>query len=341
MYNITEDEVLASAGLDAFVVSGRMCRKPYLIPFDRLTGFQFLAFFRMSVKFLAFVLFFSLTVIYPVHKNFDTSDGLPNGEHDGKNGTAPHNGTSARQLNPRTWDMGIETSTDFLWIYVVFVYLFSGVLMAMIVSETKRIIRIRQKYLGTHTSLTDRTIKLSGIPPRLQSEEKIKETIENLEIGKVESVMLCKVWEELDDLMEERKIVLRKLETAWTVHLGPGGIEQSPEELLLSMHSSAEPGAEDDSGDEQSGLLSGRRTGQAHVSTYSQDRPKTSVWYGFMGLQRRQVDAIDYYEEKLKNLDERIGAARKKNYPPTSLAFVTMDSVAACVSTRVNVFRRA
>ena len=286
----------------------------------------------MAVKFLAFVLFFSLTVIYPVHKNFDTSDGLPSGEHDGKNGTVPHNETRSGELHVRSWDMGFETSTDFLWIYVVFVYLFSCVLMSMIVSETKRIIRIRQKYLGTHSSLTDRTIKLSGIPPHLQNEEKIKETIENLEIGKVESVMLCKVWKELDDLMKERMVVLRNLETAWTAHLGSGGVKQSPEELLMSRRSSPPPGGDDDGDDEQAGLLSGRHTGRAHVSSYERDRPTTRIWYGFMGLQSHRVDAIDYYEEKLKNLDERIKAARKKNYPPTPLAFVTMDSIAACVS---------
>jgi len=41
------------------------------------------------------------------------------------------------------------------------------------------------------------------------------------------------------------------------------------------------------------------------------------------------VDAIDYWEEKLRQLDMKIVNARKKSYPAADLAFVTMDSTAA------------
>jgi len=42
------------------------------------------------------------------------------------------------------------------------------------------------------------------------------------------------------------------------------------------------------------------------------------------------VDAIDYFEEQLHRLDTRIREVRKKEFPPTGLAFVTMNSVATC-----------
>jgi hypothetical protein len=41
------------------------------------------------------------------------------------------------------------------------------------------------------------------------------------------------------------------------------------------------------------------------------------------------VDAIDYYEEKLRRIDDEIRLLRKKDFEPTPLAFVTMDSVAS------------
>ncbi|MCJ1391137.1 hypothetical protein MMC18_003999 [Xylographa bjoerkii] len=312
LYRITEDEVLASAGLDAFV---------------------FLAFFKMAIKYLAFVLFFCLTVIYPVHKNFDTSDNLPD-LPPATNATFLGLGTLSERRtfedqkykNSTDYDLGDLMSTDYLWIYVIFVYLFSIAAMYLIVNETKRIIRIRQTYLGTHSSVTDRTIRLSGIPRHLRSEEKIKETIEELEIGKVESVMLCREWKELDDLLKERMSVLRKLEEAWTAHLGfhrPKTLERLPRERRR------ETAIEDDD-DEQSGLLGDVNGVQEHVTSYAHDRPTTRIWFGFMNLQSRSIDAINYYEEKLRKLDDKIREARKKKYPPTPLAFVTLDSIAAC-----------
>ena len=47
-------------------------------------------------------------------------------------------------------------------------------------------------------------------------------------------------------------------------------------------------------------------------------------------LQSKKVDAIDYFQEKLRKLDDDIIAARKKEYKATPIAFVTMDSIQKC-----------
>ena len=294
----------------------------------------------MAIKYLAFVLFFSLTVIYPVHVNFDTSGDL--GSIPSKNGTKTNETmffttasdewrTLQYTQKPRriTWPMDIEVSTDYLWMYVIFSYLFSVVAMYMIIRETKRIIRIRQTYLGSHSSVTDRTIRLSGIPRHLRSEGKITDTIEHLEIGKVESVMLCREWKELDDLIIQRWKILRKLEEAWTVHLGYKRTEHTLESLSRSRQQENDDHEDED---ERLGLLASRTAARAHVTTYAHDRPTTRMWFGFLNLQSRKIDAIDYYEEKLRQLDEQIKEARETKYLPTPFAFVTLDSTAACVS---------
>ena len=279
-------------------------------------------------------LFFSLVVILPVHlhvgSGFLGHDKRKSDEGD-NNSTAytildlrpvveleqnsTQNGTS-----PYIDFMG--GSTDYLWMYLGFVYLFSGVAVYLIIKETQKIIRIRQDYLGSQSTVTDRTIRLSGIPKQLRSEEMIKETVENLEIGKVESVTLCRDWGELDDLMSERMSVLRKLETAWTIHLG----YKKP-----VKPSAPHPDQQSNGRDEESRLLDGDDNGQEHV--YGQDRPTTRLWYGFLNLQSRKIDAIDYYEERLRKFDEKIHSARAKKFKPTPLAFVTLDSTAAAVST--------
>jgi hypothetical protein len=286
----------------------------------------------MSIKFLAVTFFFALTVIEPVHRHFGKDYTLSYGNDTDVEGmlwsqmyTKPTyllNRRAGEAKEPK--EDPTSPPTDFLWMYVVFVYLFSGIALYLIGSETKRIIRIRQEYLGSQSSVTDRTIRLSGIPVELRSEDKIKETIERLEIGKVESVTLCREWKELDDLMDRRMQVLRKLEEAWAVHLGY-------ERESATKNSSNPRSINHLSQDEESQLLQGDDNVQRPVRPYAQDRPTTRIWYGFLNLQSRKIDAIDYYEEKLRKLDEKIKLVRKKGFIPTPLAFVTLDSPASCV----------
>lgn len=210
--------------------------------------------------------------------------------------------------------------------YLVFVYLFTALILFLIVAETRRIIEVRQEYLGGQTTITDRTIRLSGIPLNLRSEDKIKEFIEDLGIGKVESVTLCRNWKELDDKVLQRHTVLRKLEEAWTVYLGNRGIERSMETLPIVQPRPSGPEDNDIYGNnsETDHLLNG--TG---IDFYAGRRPTARIWYGRFKLRYKSVDAIDYYEERLHKIDNEIRFLRKRDFEPTPLAFVTMDSVAS------------
>lgn len=286
----------------------------------------------MAIKFLLVTLFFALAVIKPVH---DT--------HKDKEGEAPkipvllgYNATTStlEHIEARSmWTTraaDYEYYTDYLWMYLVFAYLFTGLIVYLIISETRRIIEIRQEYLGSQTTITDRTIKLSGIPQDFRSEEKIKEFIENLEIGKVESVTLCKNWKELDERVAERNNQLRKLEEAWTVHLGNRRIERTLETLpvVQPLPPGSNSQVTNDDHDEASHLLTGNDGDYDHHIVHNA-RPKAKIWYGKWKLRYRNVDAINYYEEKLRKLDEEIKLLRKQDFEPTPLAFVTMDSVAS------------
>ena len=296
--------MLESAGLDAYV---------------------YLAFFKMAIKFLLVTLFFALTVIKPVHDTHkEPAD--PNPTIDDEN--------SERLEVRSSWTaMGYdyEYSTDYYWMYLVFAYLFTVLILYLIVSETRKIIEVRQKYLGSQTTITDRTIRLSGIPPELRSEEKIREIIEDLEIGKVESVTLCRNWKELDDRIAERQAVLRKLEEAWTVYLGKRRVERSMETLpvVQPRPPGPEAGIGDEDDNESSHLLNDTDRDPDYGVPYTRQRPMAKVWYGRFKLRFRNVDAIHYYEEKLRRLDDDIKVLRKKDFEPAPLAFISMDSVAS------------
>lgn len=300
---------------------------------QRLTPRQFLQFFRMAIKFLTVTLFFSLVVIKPVHDSFPDDDDIPsNSTKKPHHHQSFHNGLK-RSINLQSvhamapW-VPEELETDYLWMYLVFAYLFTSFALYLIVSETRKIIEIRQEYLGSQTTITDRTIRLSGIPPDMQSEGKIKDFMEDLDIGKVESVTLCRKWKELDDAMVARNNILRKLEEAWTVHLGFRRIERTLETLPTVQPSPPGPAIDPERDDdaEQSRLLGAN----GPMAPYGRERPKINLRFGRFKLQSRTVDAIDYYEEKLRKLDDKIRELRQREFEPTPLAFVTMDSVASC-----------
>ncbi|KAF1987675.1 DUF221-domain-containing protein [Aulographum hederae CBS 113979] len=311
LYRVTEQQVLVSAGLDAFV---------------------FLAFFKMAIKVLLLLLVCAFVVIKPVHDQYAPK---PHKHTNGTDDDVLSIGGAARHWSPLDYESSGDKdkddeyfSKDYLWMYLIFTYVFTGVVIYFLVAETRRIIEIRQEYLGSQSTITDRTIRLSGIPPELRSEEKIQEVIETFEIGKVESVTLCRNWKELDDLMVQRMTTLRRLEEVWTVHLGRRRVERSLETLPIAQP--LPPGPVLDGDDNEDNLLLGYSNGGGHVRPYSRNRPTTRIWHGRFKLKYTIVDAIDYFEEKLRRLDDQIRQVRKKTFEPTALAFVTMDSVATC-----------
>ncbi|KAI9745689.1 MAG: hypothetical protein M1818_001223 [Claussenomyces sp. TS43310] len=294
LWRVTEQQVLASAGLDAFV---------------------FLSFFKMAIKFLSVTLLLAAIIIAPINNHFvglfenDDSDNVGNS-------TMIDNGDKGHR---------VEKDKTYLWAYLIFTYVFTAIALYFMWDGTKRVIEVRQDYLGSQSTITDRTVKLSGIPKDLRSEHKIKDIIEGLEVGEVESVTLCRDWKELDSLLDDRASVLRKLEECWAVHLGKTNNRGLKLPAIAPLSNNNDEG-EDEHDREDDNLLSGYGNG----SNVEKPRPTTRVWFGTLKLQSKKVDAIDYYEERLRKLDEKIHEARKKDFTPTPLAFVTLDSVAAC-----------
>ena len=296
--------------------------------------YKYLRFFKLAMKFLTVTLFFALAVIKPVH------DAFPDPHSDGNTTSiylqALHSQTaSSLELNTKSDGKNgfrDQISTDYLWMYLVFAYLFTALAIYLMSTETERIIDIRQEYLGNQSTITDRTIRLSGIPPSMRSEDKIKSFIEGLEIGKVDSVMLCRNWKEIDDLVLVRMEVLRKLEEAWTSHLGQERKRHGQESLPVARAPSSEPGDATNDAQETDRLLGPGENGDTTALLASGRRPQASIRYGFMKLRRQYVDAIDYYEEKIRRIDEQIAEYRKQSFQPAEVAFVTMDTVAASVS---------
>jgi hypothetical protein len=210
----------------------------------------------------------------------------------------------------------IKPDPGYLWANLIFVYIFTGLAYYFLWDQTQEITEVRQAYLGSQATVTDRTIKLSGIPKELRSEGTLKEYIESLRIGKVAKITICRQWEALDKLLEERQRTLRKLEEAHTFYRK----EKKRKSILTT---SSEPDSRDEvSQDEESQPLLDGPQNNGHAS-----RPKMTKRFGKFKLRSKKVDAIHYYTQKLQELDDQITEARRKEYEPTPLAFVTMETV--------------
>lgn len=310
LYKVSEEQVLASAGLDAFV---------------------FLTFFKMSIRLFATMAFFATVVLWPINSSFRNFKVDWEGHRNDSDPSAA--------LDPfydMLWDdMGLlagkdgdkSAKTGFLWSYVVFTYFFVALTVYYVNKETFRIIRYRQDYLGSQSTVTDRTFRLTGIPMDLRSEAKIKSLIEKLNIGVVESVTLCRNWQQLDGLMDRRGQTLRKLEASWAKWLK----QQQENAKKAASRPSVQNDGRDENADQESGENGHLLQDDLPQAGWGEEgRPQVKIRYGFLGWRSRRVDAIDYYEEKLRRLDAKVFEARKKTYTPTDMALVTMDSVASC-----------
>ncbi|ANB11635.1 Csc1p [Sugiyamaella lignohabitans] len=341
LYNITEQEILDYAGLDAFV---------------------FLGFFKASIQLLSLCTVCAVTVISPIRlhytgkydqgEDYDTMtlvrrsmmailprttylDGYANNgkKHKGGDGSSP------------------EDYPPYLWVYVVFTYLFTIFAAAVMLRQTLKVLRVRQKYLGGQNSITDRTIRVAGISPRLRTEAAIKEHIENLGIGTVRSVSICRDWNKLDRLFDEREVIINKLERAWSEYLGPTWDESehglptpSPSESnsssRVSIGQRVANGVEDYESDyedlidtnEHSSLLLPRQSA-LQLGSKNRGFTRPTEREGLFGWFGPRVDVIDKYTFRLEELDAEIAEVRQQEFPATSTAFVTMDSVASAQMT--------
>jgi hypothetical protein len=296
----------------------------------------------MATRIFAIMAFFAFVVLWPInysYRNFQPL--LGGGNHTAGDDTEDwddlyrpiglHLGSGALSLAGDGIGKDKSRERTFLWAYVFFTYFFVALTIYFINKETFRIIGYRQDYMGSQSTLTDRTFRLTGVPVSFRTEARIRTIIEKLRIGKVEAVSICRDWRTLDMIVEERNQILHKLEVSWARYRNQQLHAAANARYPNDQTDSSRNNSHISEGDEESGedwRLLGDNSGQAHVS--EGDRPQASIRYGIFGLRSRKVDAIDYYEEKLRRIDDKVVEARKKEYATTDMVLVTMDSVASC-----------
>lgn len=318
LFRIDENQILQHAGLDAVV---------------------FLGVFKMAIKIITICLLFALTIISPIRYKFT-------GRYDQDD---PDPDDPDYQTNKH--DDATIAYQQYLWMYTVFTYVFTGVVSYFLFQQTIKIIKMRQTYLGMQNSITDKTIKLSGIPPILRDEEVLKRHIESFDIGEIESIVIVREWNELNKLFKIRKRILRQAEIYWVEYLKNCGIKNKTDLLSSNLYPNLGDTVDLESNiDSESQTRNGREMSpESRVSIIEQiteivgSPPSSNInlpllndefdkrpyirkgWFGRFGP---KVDAINYYTNKLEVVDKEISRARTREYPASTTAFITMKSVA-------------
>ena len=309
LHRITDEEIIDFAGLDAYV---------------------FLGFFKMSIKILFICWLFATFLISPIRFYFT-------GQYDQGDGDGGELDSFSKDPNET-----IAWYRTYLLIYVVFTYLFTYVTCHYLIKHARTVIRKRQEILGKQNSITDRTIRLSGIPPEMRTERILKEVIENLHIGKVEKIVICKEWKKLDSLFDRRAHVVENLEFYWSNYFDTSKLnncDTSNQDSIRLETTRYRDLVQDDTNNvfndsqnmEDGNMSLSQATLNSTLSSsasISSLKTRPNVKLGFLGLFGKKVDAIDYYTNQLSIIDEEIKNARNYHYPATPTAFVTMDSVA-------------
>ncbi|XBW36375.1 hypothetical protein QEN19_001954 [Hanseniaspora menglaensis] len=187
LIRVNDIAVLKYAGIDAYV---------------------YLSFFKMCIHLLLIGSIIGVFIISPIrYKHTGNYD-------DGDNDEGKFN--IGLQVSKILYKRGIlndqveSLQIIYVWMYLTFTYIFTFITLFLLMKQTKIIVNIRQKILGKQNKIFDKTIRITGIPLNLRNEADLTKLIENnLRLGKVEKVVICKDWSEIDELFKKKKKVGR------------------------------------------------------------------------------------------------------------------------------------
>lgn len=188
IWHLSDEEVLEYAGLDSYV---------------------YLMFYRAGMSMLFRLALLSVFVIAPLHKFYMIRNGN-NGDE-----------KKEKELSSMIKKNQPNLLGDDFWVYVVFTYAFTCIGLKVLREFTLQVVKVRQSYLGHQNSITDRTLRLTGIPNYMRSEQAISSLINQAFSVDPQAVVLAHDWSKLDALSRKRKSLIHRLERIWAQYIGP------------------------------------------------------------------------------------------------------------------------
>ncbi|PVU86032.1 hypothetical protein BB559_006699 [Furculomyces boomerangus] len=255
--NITEDDILKKTNLDSYMIL-------------RTVKFLMMYFFIASV--------FSCAIILPIN--------MISGSKIAKNSSLSLGQKDISILSLKN----IETANPIMWVHFIFYIASVVVVLAILVKEITKFIKLRQKELLNSKFYEKEkayTIMLSGVKDSLLDESKIYDIFSTLP-GKVEKVTINIDATELEAIVKERDEIVNKLEsilTEYTVKCRKVYDKQKKAEMKLqpslNVITTLEPPP----------LPTHRIRTSKSIKSY---------------LNAQEIDSIDFYSNKLVELNKKI-----------------------------------
>jgi len=292
VFRLKGQDVLRHAGLDAYV---------------------YLSFFRLAVTVLTRLSLVALFFIAPL-RMYNWINGRDDDDDDDR-------GDAQSLIDPRT-----QMFDGYSWVFLATTYVFTIICLWTMREYNSKIISVRQAYLGHQNSITDRTLRISGIPRKLRSEDELMKYVTILFGVEPESVSLCRKWDQLEQSFAERKKLISKLESLWTDYIGP---DNAVFNMALYEGCDRTSSYHDDDEERESLVWDDSTDLKSICARLFPDRKRP---IGCLGLSGPNLDLLDHYGRELENLDRKIAAQREVAdlQPSTNMAFITMKSVAHC-----------
>ncbi|AWU78186.1 uncharacterized protein C5L36_0E02500 [Pichia kudriavzevii] len=291
-----------------------------------LESYVFLCFFRMSIKILMSLSILGLCILSPIRywmlgtfDRDDTSLGFIS------NYLARGNDPDDENAEP----------VAYLVICTIFTYIFTGIIFWFLFKETNHIIKVRQRFLGSQRSLTDRTIFIKNIPKEMCNEEDLKSHIEELKVGKIDQIRFVYDYSPLIELYNVRDGLIRQLEIKYSqlcgldiqmfdsvnvqnVHLKVVKSENPPskDKIVYNPYMKESCINDDDNSDAEYYIL--------NIDDEKYEKKKRSC----VKVEKSDKEIIDESLRRLIKINDDINECRASNqFKRLPLAFVTMDSV--------------
>ncbi|KAJ2769348.1 hypothetical protein IWQ57_003143, partial [Coemansia nantahalensis] len=216
----------------------------------------FLRFYKMCMRLLLDVAFFSLLIIWPINIYWSKAnlDSAPRAPGDTSNGALEIPVTYS--VTDYLFNLTLNTSDPkqqwYLVPHIVFVYIFSGLAYYHISKFSSRWASLRWHFLmQSRHALVSRTVMLTGVPRHLAKNPRELEWFwsSGLQLGRIERVRVCPFNTRLTSAAKERARCLVRLEHAYMKLLGNPCThpEYDPERLrVLAVDTSQAARAEEE-----------------------------------------------------------------------------------------------
>jgi hypothetical protein len=177
---------------------------------------------------------------------------------------------------------------------------------------------IRHKYyLKWKDTIAARTVMVTSIPKRLQTDAALAEFYESLELGTVESAVVYRNVRKLRHVIEKRTKYLQKLEEAYADYLNNPCKDPNydPDEALKEFERADDAKTANDNAAKV-------------LEKVSAKRPKKFLFPSLF----KKVDKIEYYTEKFFKYDKLVEEGRRGAYSSQPIGFVTFDNITGAVN---------